>query len=1106
LDQVNPTGLGLGRDEEDARYALKAQLQSLLIRLYPESLTLEPSETYPLLRFGRRDAKHVFVSALEADAAAWCRARMAAWEAPEQAAPFVAREARAIRAAAVKQAEALEEEGRYDEAIDAWIAERGAPSVLRAIELALDWLDDPERAAQILRSDGHRLSEDASRRETARVAVRMGRWREAILGLDPTSCADVWADIARAAWRDQEPAVVLRAARAAWNGGQAGIAALLAQAQLAVDQGVAPLLARLDAADLPSLRAAIAEIEALDPQHGALVDARRRVREMVVAEEVAYARSVAERREISSREAIRLRARSLAGQPVDAAWVAAFVDLPDEVRVLASAPASLRVFFEAAGPAQASRAWCLDAAGFVDGSAALDEGDFERAEAAFRALPTRVARLAGVREVIERATAGAENLREKRRREVEEAAARRSEQAARDEAARREAAVTADPLAYLRGEEREPGRVARALAAARRRYRWWTWREEEGPRRTLAGTMLGQQAMPHPVVLPDGRFVTFFGTRTAAFVAVCDPDGTMRWGHAFVSESAFRPDAVCIGSTCWMARGDQLVALDLDRHELVAVVGAGAFARRGEIGGGLYPWGSMFWVRTENRRGRPATETFTLIDPVARRPVKVRTDLFALEGGPTDNLIMREGGHLGRLTPDGDLDAEVYLGSGLGGFKCCCRVPGQPGVWALVSGGTRTGRMGLYRTVLADKPTPPRLLWEFPVADDHIMTMVGVGARILILSVRGVYTAGWWVDLRGDTAEVSSFRCMGAYTAIADPDGERTRLVVFEGERLTMIDPAEMPAPPRVGTHYATSLGLTLPCSQLLSLVPPDILKEAERLEKSPEPVRVRAVDEFRQRRPEAAIPLAARALPRQHRHFFDTASLDGRTVAELMVLADDAAKGGEGPRVLATLDAALRLGLPPTMAAHAHHLRALGLGYCGDLDGAEAALDAMEDAEHSLPKDSIRCSPGAKLGTWLADLRASAPDAPCPTEPLAAARHRMRSRLAGALRASAEGDHDTALAEASGIQSVAPAALAVRIAVALRAPTATLEQRLTACALAHALALDGEAIPGLDVGCTRRALAQASAAWMRALQAYLEGDGPAPVGSAWPIGVIEEG
>jgi hypothetical protein len=48
LDAVNPTGLGLSRDQEDARYAAKAQLQSLLIRLFPDTLTLHPGDPLPL--------------------------------------------------------------------------------------------------------------------------------------------------------------------------------------------------------------------------------------------------------------------------------------------------------------------------------------------------------------------------------------------------------------------------------------------------------------------------------------------------------------------------------------------------------------------------------------------------------------------------------------------------------------------------------------------------------------------------------------------------------------------------------------------------------------------------------------------------------------------------------------------------------------------------------------------------------------------------------------------------------------------------------------------------------------------------------------------------
>ncbi len=111
IRDVNPTGRRVGRSEADARYAVKASLQSVLIRLYRDELSAEPhpsdggvvSLRHDLLDV---DACHAVVESLDDDARTWVEEAITG--AP--AAPRAGRDARAKGARSARR-EGVEREG-----------------------------------------------------------------------------------------------------------------------------------------------------------------------------------------------------------------------------------------------------------------------------------------------------------------------------------------------------------------------------------------------------------------------------------------------------------------------------------------------------------------------------------------------------------------------------------------------------------------------------------------------------------------------------------------------------------------------------------------------------------------------------------------------------------------------------------------------------------------------------------------------------------------------------------------------------------------------------------------------------------------------------------
>lgn len=72
IRSVNPTRLGLGAEERAQRYALKAHLQSLLVRRYYESIAVFSTSRAGVVglrnKNGRGDACHAVVSHLDPEA------------------------------------------------------------------------------------------------------------------------------------------------------------------------------------------------------------------------------------------------------------------------------------------------------------------------------------------------------------------------------------------------------------------------------------------------------------------------------------------------------------------------------------------------------------------------------------------------------------------------------------------------------------------------------------------------------------------------------------------------------------------------------------------------------------------------------------------------------------------------------------------------------------------------------------------------------------------------------------------------------------------------------------------------------------------------------
>ena len=198
IHAVNPTDRGLPPAEQAARYARKAALQSQLIDLHGEVLEVAPDpndEDLVSIRHtsGQRDAAHARVSALDDDARAWVRDRLAQAPRVAQVATGPAPAPRPVSPAALDLLAAGRralDDYDFDEARRCFqaavAAAPGAPAPLLAlVELLVDHLHevDPGNADRLRLGErlsaklalGHQPREDA-----LRALVADGRWDQAL--------------------------------------------------------------------------------------------------------------------------------------------------------------------------------------------------------------------------------------------------------------------------------------------------------------------------------------------------------------------------------------------------------------------------------------------------------------------------------------------------------------------------------------------------------------------------------------------------------------------------------------------------------------------------------------------------------------------------------------------------------------------------------------------------------------------------------------------------------------------------------------------------------------------------------------------------------------
>lgn len=204
IHEVNPTGAGLAPGAEAARYAQKAALQSLLIRHYPEMLTVRPdprsADLVLLQRPSGGDACHARVSALDAGARAWVDRQLAPEPpaAPTGRAPAIER--RAPDGDLVARGRAALAEYDYEAAqahFEAAVAARphAVEPALALLELLVHGLAaDEEALGWSSRLPEAVAAEPAVRALLAQAAARAGREPDALRlarDLDPARQSEI---------------------------------------------------------------------------------------------------------------------------------------------------------------------------------------------------------------------------------------------------------------------------------------------------------------------------------------------------------------------------------------------------------------------------------------------------------------------------------------------------------------------------------------------------------------------------------------------------------------------------------------------------------------------------------------------------------------------------------------------------------------------------------------------------------------------------------------------------------------------------------------------------------------------------------------------------
>jgi hypothetical protein len=251
IHRINPTGEPLRASEMEKRYALKARLQSLLIRRFGEALeVVGQPDNQPIvsirLRSGQRDACHAVLGALDEDARSWVKLRMDLADLAENddgaASRTIPRDPpRTRRAAAPVRHEREMEAETYDEllcratrAIEAFDYHQARGDLERALTMSGG---APEPAAQLLSLLVDTLGDDLAalaletslpratladpdvRGLLALAAGRLGneeRARDLLRGIREPRCAEVFAALSASALRrgdDEQASAYLQEAR-----------------------------------------------------------------------------------------------------------------------------------------------------------------------------------------------------------------------------------------------------------------------------------------------------------------------------------------------------------------------------------------------------------------------------------------------------------------------------------------------------------------------------------------------------------------------------------------------------------------------------------------------------------------------------------------------------------------------------------------------------------------------------------------------------------------------------------------------------------------------------------------------------------------------------
>ncbi len=231
IHRVNPTGRELPRPEEIRRYALKARLQSLLIRRFGEvHVAVKRGEQDGIVSLGHRsgikDACHAVVSELDLDSRSWIQRRLDVEASPDRDNEAPAHAARGSFAGGsvaedADQADELLRRGRralkdYDyEAAERHLGlalERsggGRGAALDLLELLVGLLGMDRQASQLEpRLGAEAMAHPGVRALLGLAAARLGdvgRALELATGTDGPPAAEIHAALAAQAIQDQDP-------------------------------------------------------------------------------------------------------------------------------------------------------------------------------------------------------------------------------------------------------------------------------------------------------------------------------------------------------------------------------------------------------------------------------------------------------------------------------------------------------------------------------------------------------------------------------------------------------------------------------------------------------------------------------------------------------------------------------------------------------------------------------------------------------------------------------------------------------------------------------------------------------------------------------------